>query len=488
MLNYLKEESNKALTENGALTLKSTLSCCLDLFATAGGLRRETENEIINRFSRAYAEDKELAMKLLFFARDVRGGLGERRFFRVILKWLAENEPGSLKKNIEYIAEYGRYDDLLALFGTPLECRMLEYVKSQLEKDLDGMAAGKEVSLLAKWLPSVNTSNYETVLMGKRTARFLKMDEKTYRKMLSRLRAYIRIIENNLREKDYTFDYENQPSKAMLKYRSAFIRNDGERYMEYISKVRTGEAKINTDVLTPYEIITPFFEKRVSDEERAAIDVTWKSLKDYTGDENALAVVDGSGSMYVGRNPIPATVAMSLGIYFAERNKGAFKNHFITFSENPQLVEIKGEDILEKVQYCYNYNEAANTNIRKVFELILNAAVKNRVPREEMPERLYIISDMEFDDCAEDASETNFSYAKKLFEDAGYKLPEIVFWNVESRNRQQPVSRNEQGVYLVSGCTPRLFEMIADGGISESSPYEFMLEVLNGDRYKKIVA
>lgn len=488
MLEYLKQKSNKTFTENGAATYSSTLSDCLDFFATVGALRRESEEEIVSRFMRAYTENKDIAMKLLFFARDIRGGLGERRVFKTIIKWLSCNEPESLRKNLQYIAEYGRFDDLMILFGTPLERDMLEYIKTQLYKDLEVMENGGDVSLLAKWLPSVNASNGETKRLAKRVAHYLRLDDGAYRKILVRLRAHIRIIENNLREKDYTFDYEKQPSKALFKYRNAFMRNDGERYSEFLNKVNTGKAKLNTNVLTPYEIITPFFKRKVSDEERNSINATWNALKDYTADENALAVIDGSGSMYSYSNPIPATVALSLGIYFAERNKGAFKNHFITFSENPQLVEIKGDDILDKVRYCHDFNEIANTNIQRVFELVLNAAKKNNVPQEELPKRLYIISDMEFDDCVDGASQTNFEYAKKLFENAGYKLPEIAFWNVSSRNIQQPVTKNEQGVILVSGCTPRIFSMIADGSISDSTPYEFMLEVLMSERYEKIVA
>ena len=488
MLQYLKQEANKTFTENGAVTYHSTLSDCLDLFATIGALRRESEEEIVSRFMRAYTENKDAAMKLLFYARDIRGGLGERRVFRTILKWLSCNEPESLRKNLYYIAEYGRFDDLMVLFGTPLEKDMLNYIKTQLYRDLEGMENGKDVSLLAKWLPSVNASNGETKRLAKKVARFLKLDDAAYRKLLVRLRAHIRIIENNLRERDYTFDYEKQPSKAMFKYRNAFIRNDGERYNEFLNKASCGEVKLNTNVLTPYEIITPFFKRNVSDEERNSINTTWNALEDFTNDENALAVIDGSGSMYGGCDPIPATVALSLGIYFAERNKGAFKNHFITFSENPQLVEIKGKDIFDKVRYCHDYDEVANTNIQKVFELILNAAKKNHIPQAELPKRLYIISDMEFDYCADDANLTNFEYAKKLFEDAGYKLPEVVFWNVSSRNRQQPVTKNEQGVLLVSGCTPRLFSMIADGSLSDMAPYEFMMEVLMSERYEKIAA
>ena len=485
MLNYLKQEANKTVTENGAATHITTESDCLDLFATIGALRRESDSEIVTRFIRAYSENKDIAMKLLFFARDIRGGLGERRVFKVILNWLANNEPQTVRKNLEYVAEYGRFDDLLCLMGTACEKDMLDVLKAQFESDNNALANGGEVSLLAKWLPSVNASNSETVLNAKKIAKHFGLNDASYRKALVALRAHIRIIENNLREKDYSFDYSKQPSKAMYKYRKAFIRNDGERYSQFLDKVTTGEAKLHASTLMPYEIITPFFRRNVSDEERKAINTTWISQEDFGDTENALAVIDGSGSMYGGVDPMPATVALSLGIYFAERNKGAFKNHFITFSENPQLVEIKGEDILDKVRYCYGFNEVANTNIQKVFELILDAAKKNSVPQDELPKKLYIISDMEFDYCAEDASLTNFEYAKKLFAEAGYTLPEIVFWNVASRNRQQPVTRNEQGVALVSGCTPRLFSMVASGTMN---PYAFMLEVLESERYAKIVA
>ena len=485
MLNYLKQEANKTVTENGAATHITTESDCLDLFATIGALRRESDSEIVTRFIRAYSENKDIAMKLLFFARDIRGGLGERRVFKVILNWLANNEPKTVRKNLEYVAEYGRFDDLLCLMGTACEKDMLDVLKAQFEADNNALANGGEVSLLAKWLPSVNASSSETVLYAKKIAKHFGLNDASYRKALVALRAHIRIIENNLREKDYSFDYSKQPSKAMYKYRKAFIRNDGERYSQFLDKVTTGEAKLHASTLMPYEIITPFFRRNVSDEERKAINTTWISQEDFGDTENALAVIDGSGSMYGGVDPMPATVALSLGIYFAERNKGAFKNHFITFSENPQLVEIKGEDILDKVRYCHGFNEVANTNIQKVFELILDAAKKNSVPQDELPKKLYIISDMEFDYCAEDASLTNFEYAKKLFAEAGYTLPEIVFWNVASRNRQQPVTRNEQGVALVSGCTPRLFSMVASGTMN---PYAFMLEVVESERYAKIVA
>ena len=499
MLQYLKQESNKTFTENGAATLKTTESDCLDLFATIGAIRRESDEEITTRFMRAFAEDKDIAMKLLFFARDIRGGLGERKVFRVSLRWLAKNAPKTVRKNLSYIAEYGRFDDLLVLFDTPVEKDMLDFIREQLCKDVEAMDNGGEVSLLGKWLPSVNASNADTIKIAKKIARFLKMDDKTYRKMLSQLRAHIRIIENNLREKDYTFDYEKQPSKAMFKYRGAFARNDAERYNNFLNRVSSGEAKLNASTLAPYELVEPYltphwynghhsFMKEITEEERKSLNATWEALPNFGSEANALAIIDTSGSMYCDAKPLPAAVALSLGLYFAEHNTGAFKNHFIEFSSNPELIEIKGDTFAEKLQYICSFNEIADTNIEAVFDLVLNAAINNKLPQAELPAKLIIISDMEFNACVRNAEVTNFKNAKVKFEAAGYELPEVVFWNVASRNRQQPVTKNEQGVALVSGCTPKLFSQVADGSLAAMTPYEFMLEVLGDERYEKIAA
>lgn len=489
MLKSLKKEANITFTENGAVTYKTTHSNNLDFFSTIGALRHVDEEEIISRFKKAYIEDADLAMKNIFFARDVRGGLGERRTFRICLKWLAGYRKKSVIMNLEMITEYGRFDDLLSLLGTPCEREVIECIGQYLNKDIEAMKQNQPVSLLAKWLPSVNTSNRESVATAKKLARALNLRDAEYRKILSALRNHIKLIENNLREKDYSFDYSKQPSKAMFKYRNAFIRNDNERYLNYLNSVKCGKEKMHTGTLMPYEIIRPatdwWTEEELSKDERLAMDVSWKELEDFTNEDNALVVIDGSGSMYGCANPQPAAVALSLGIYFAERNKGIFKNHFITFSHNPQLVEIKGEDIVDKVMYCKEYNEVADTNLQKVFELVLSAAVKNKLPQEELPKTIYIVSDMEFNCCSRDAGLTNFQYAMKLFDVHGYQLPQIVFWNVCSRNVQQPVKMNEQGVVLVSGCTPRLFSMIASG---QYSPFDFMMSVLGSERYSPIAA
>ena len=495
MLKALKRESNKTFTENGAVTHVSTYSDCLDLFATVGALRQASEQEILDRFIRAYTEDADKAMKILFYARDIRGGLGERRVFRTVMTYLAANEPASVRKNIEYFGEYGRYDDLLSLMGTPCEKDMLAYIAEQFAGDMKALAAGEGVSLLAKWLPSVNASNAETVAMAKKIARSMKMSDRDYRKAVAALRARIRIIENNLREKDYTFDYSKQPSKAMFKYRAAFMRNDGERYGEFINKVTKGEAKLNARTLMPYELVDPFlsdgwrsgrsFMRDISDEEKRVLNATWASMPDFGGNENAIAVVDTSGSMYFTRGPKPASVALSLGLYYAERNKGLFHNCFIEFSRDARLIEIKGETFADRLRYIASFSQVADTNIESVFDLILTAAVTHRIPQEEMPAALYIISDMEFNSCVSNAEMSNFENAKRKYAHFGYKLPNVVFWNVQSRNRQQPVTMNEQGVALVSGCTPRLFSMVASGNID---PYSVMMDVIGSERYAKISA
>jgi len=485
MLNFLKKEANKTLTENSAVTNITTGSDCLDLFATIGALRSEPDAEVITRYDRAWTENADIALKTLFFARDIRGGLGERKVFRTILRHMANNMPSAVQKNLWAVPKFGRYDDFLTLLDSPMRQEVITYIKAQLDSDTKALENDGSVSLLGKWLPSVNAHNADTVRHGKIITKSLGLTEADYRRLLTKLRAKIAIIENNLRKNDYSFNYEKQPSKAMMKYRKAFLRNDSERYKVFLEKVTKGEVKLHTGSLYPYDIIRPILSGSMSADERRSVDVTWNAQEDFTRGENALAVIDGSGSMYGYGSPKPAEVALSLGVYFAEHSKGAFAGHFITFSSQPRLVEIKGNDIFEKVQYCKSFNEVANTNIKAVFDLILTTAVKNRLPQSELPSTLYIISDMEFDSCAENADITNFEYAKKAYAVHGYRLPTVVFWNVQSRNEHQPVTLNEQGVVLISGASPRVFSMVSSGNLS---PMAFMLDTLNNERYAKVRA
>lgn len=489
MLEYIKQEANQTYTENGAATYATTGSDCLDLFATIGALRRESDEEIITRFLRAYAENADSAMKLLFFARDIRGGLGERRVFRTSFTWLAFNKPESVRRNLRYVAEFGRWDDLLALMGTPCEGDMLQLLKEQFDTDLAALKANKPVSLLGKWLPSVNASNTQAVRHAKRIAKAFGLKEADYRKALSALRKDLRILENNLREKDYSFDYEKQPSRAMFKYRMAFLRNDGNRYLDFLSRTQTGEATLHADNVAPYELVERCLDfyslQELSPQEEAAINATWNALPNFCGEENTLAVVDTSSSMYGWSGPKPISVALALGLFFAEHNRGAFAGHFMEFSHRPELIQLKGETFIDRLRYAASFCEIADTNLEAVFDQLLAAAVKHQVPQEELPTRLIIISDMEFNCCMEDASAVNFQHAKEKFAAHGYQLPGVVFWNVASRNRQQPVTQNEEGVALISGATPRLFEMVASGTLE---PSIFMQEILQSQRYAKITA
>jgi len=487
MLNELKGALNMTTTENGAPAYVSTKSECLDLFSRIGALRGRDHQEVQALFEKAYVEDKDLAMKILFYARDIRKGLGERQTFRNLLAFLANAYPESVRKNLEWIPEFGRWDDLLCLIETPLRKNVLEMIRKQFVKDMEDVHHGNPVSLLGKWLPSINTSSWKTAWYGREIAKYLDISEREYRKSLTLLRKQIRIIEDNLRRVDYSFYYEDQPSGAMLKYRKAFMKHDMDRYKAYLDDVNSGKKTMHASTLYPYDIVRKLmYTVRHNDLERYALDTAWKNLEDYEDSSNSLCVIDGSGSMYwsgVGIRPIDA--ALSLGIYFAEHNTGEFHNHFITFSENPRLVEIKGSDIYEKVMYCMGFNEVANTNLEKVFKLLLDTAVKNHMRKDDMPKTLYIISDMEFDSCADDSDMTVFEAAKKAFHEQGYLLPQVVFWNVESRNDQSPVTRNEQGVALVSGATPKLFNMVANG---IPDPMTVMYDVLLSERYEMIKA
>lgn len=487
MLDALRDELNKTLTENGALAYSSTLNCCLDFFAMAGAIRFNQEEDIVSLFTKAYSENPDAAMKLLFYSRDIRFGMGERRVFRTILKYLAYNYPESVIKNLEYISEFGRYDDMTVLFDTKLGKKTAEYISNQLESDLAAMSEGKSVSLLAKWLPSVNCSSKEAKENAVLLCKLMGISQKEYRKKLSSLRSYIDVLEKRLCKKDYTFKYESQPSKAMYKYRNAFLKHDRVRYSSFIESVSKGETKLNAGTVYPYEIVRDCLEPKSLDD-RKILDATWKSLTDISVPKNALAVVDGSGSMYWSYNNCqvtPATVALSLGIYFAEHTQGTFHDYFITFSENPRLVKIQGNNIFEKVKYCQAFNECANTNLERVFSLLLTAAVKNKLPQSELPEIIYVISDMQFDQGCVSSSQTIFKTAELNYKKAGYKLPTIVYWNVAGRRMSFPVKDDTTGAVLVSGCSPNIFRHMIDQRVN---PEIFMREIIEDERYSCISA
>ena len=483
MLELLRNEAEKGMTLNGATTYTTSGKYCTDLFFNCGAMRKSSVKCIADAVSRAFISDPVTALRIVFYARDVRGGQGERRFFRIAINHLAKTAPEAVIRNISYIPEFGRYDDLLALIGTPCEKAAMSLIKEQLAEDMAALSdEEKPVSLLGKWLPSVNASSADTKRLAHKVANALGMSNADYRKALSALRKRIAIVENNLRTRDYTFDYSIVPSNAMMKYRNAFIVNDQERYSAYLDSVAKGEEKLNASVLYPYDIVRQC--DTISDaDERKYLDAAWNNLPVY-GDNNAnaLAVVDGSGSMYCRSSSVrPIDVAVSLGIYFAEHNKGRFAGNFITFSSRPQLVRVTGKDIYEKTQFVRTFNEVANTDLEAVFRLLLNTAVKNGLPQEEMPERLYIISDMEFDICCTGSSDhTLYENMERLYAENGYKLPKIVFWNVNNWQKNVPVKYHTSGTALVSGASPTLFSIALSDSLT---PEGMMLDVIGSQRY-----
>ncbi len=496
MLSALENESNKTFTENGALTNRSAGSDCLNFFAVCGALRRADDATRLRLFIRAYAENRNLALRTLFYVRDIRGGLGERDLFRQILTWLARNRPAAVIKNLALVPEYGRWDDVLCLLDTPCERQAAALIRRQLAQDITALQAQRSPSLLAKWLPSVNTASPETRALAKRVCRGLRMTEKTYRKTLAALRRRLDVLERRLCRRDYTFDYAAQPSGAMFKYHKAFMYNDGKRYRDFLTAVQAGEQTLHADALYPYEIVQAYLHARLEvpapnrnsqapePDMARTLDATWNSLPDYTDCRNALAVIDGSGSMYWGTPPWPASIALSLGMYFAERNQGFFRNHFITFSHTPRLVRIQGDSIADRIDYCMSFNECANTNLRAVFELILATALRHDLPQEELPETLYIISDMEFDMGVEQ-DETLFEEIRAMYTRYGYRLPALVYWNVRCRHVQFPVRKDDRGAVMVSGASPTVFRM----AVAQSmTPETYMLSVLNSDRYAPVCA
>lgn len=495
MENVLNEEYNNSVTENGALGYRTTGTALLDFNFNVSSYRNQTETKIIMDFERVFYEDKLTAMKYLFFVRDREKGLGERRLFRVIIKHLATTEPDLIKAISPIISEYGRYDDLLELFDTPLEEYVLDIIKGQLLKDSDNFRDKKPISLLAKWLPSINATSKATKARAKKIIKYLGTTESKYRKVLAALRKYIDVTERKMCANEWgEIKYENVPSRANLNYNAAFLRHDEERRRAFLGKVEKGEAKIHAGKLYPHDIV----HKYTNNGWRCSVkpldntlEELWKALpkKEIA---NTLVVADGSGSMThtIGNTNVTAlNVANALAIYFAEHNKGEFNNTYITFSDNPQLVRFNETDSLhDKIAKALAHNEVASTNIEKVFGLILQTAINNHLTQEEMPKNIVIISDMEFNDCAvsngyNTPSKKLFKVIEESYNSYGYKLPKLIFWNVLSRTGTIPMRKNDLGVALVSGFSTNIAEMIMNDKLD---PLEILLDKLNVERYKKV--
>lgn len=476
----MREESKWTKTENGADAKNTTDSALLDMFATIGSMRTRSEDEIIQKFELAFQEDPLGAMRCLFWVRDVRGGAGERRAFRVLLPYIANRHTEELRKNISHIPEFGRWDDYYSLIGSALEVQMWLNVSVQLFEDKTNMENGKPCSLLAKWLKKADASSPNTRELGIYTARKLGMSVYDYKRLCVKLRRYIDVVEQRMTEKRWdTINYPAVPSRAMMNYRKAFARHDEERFNEYLNKVQSGEQKINSATLYPYDIVEKIL---YGHEDSKVLEAQWNNLPNYVdGDVNAVVMADVSGSM----NGRPMATSIGLAMYFAERNKGAYHNLFMTFSGRPEFVEVKGETITEKIRFISRANWQMNTDLEAALLKILDVAIENHCSQEEMPKSLIIISDMEIDRCTGQKHRENFyDYVSRVYEEYGYKVPNVVFWNVNSCHDIFLADKNRKGVQLVSGQSASTFKNLI--GCVDKTPIEMMYSVLNSERYQAI--
>ena len=501
-MNGMANATNYTYTENGAVTHKTTKSDLLDMFAMGAAMRTRSDEDVILMFRKAFKENPVYALKCLFYIRDVRGGQGERRFFRVVMKDLAKFDTAAARRNLKFVPEFGRWDDLYVFVGTPLEADALQIMKDQLALDVEC----KTPSLLAKWLKSENTSSVESRRLGNITREFFGMSHKQYRKTLSILRERINVLERLMSEGRWDeIEFDKIPSKAGMKYKNAFARHDLERaknenVQTYADFAKDSTKKVNAKALYPYECVHEALNimgnqqgwssrghhVALDDTQRLMTNKYWDNLADYFNGAtfNGIALVDTSGSM----SGTPIEVAISLGLYCAEKNQGAFANHFISFESNPHWIETSGVDFCDKVYRITGAEWGGSTNVEAAMDLILNVAKQNGCSQDEIPQNLVIISDMEFNYCVTsnnygrgNVNDTLFEKIAAKYRANGYEMPHVIFWNVNARQANIPMLGNGN-VSFVSGFSPSIFETIMSG----KTGYDLMMEKLDSERYAQI--
>ena len=505
--NAMYRAGSEKLTENGAFVYDSTAQgAMLDLFSQIGALRTRSEQEIRQKFAAAFNENNLLATKMLFYSGDIReGGLGERRTFRICLRWLAEIQPSIVVRNIEHIPYYNRFDSLFVLIGTECEAIMWELIAETLTKDVRAMKASNAtkhvpVSLLAKWMPSENTSSAKTRALATKAIRALRLTPRTYRRMLSALRKHINITERLMSAGEWSkIDYAKVPSYAMHNYGSAFAKHDYERFNAYLKSVNKGETKINAGVLYPYDLVGKYITSDywyydgyrtygdcgVATHEDAVVEAQWKALPNYLSKPmNAVVMADVSGSM-MNPNGRPMATSIGLAIYFAQHNTGLFHNQYMTFTDNPHFINIKeGASLLENVQQVAKAGVGYSTNLEAAFRAVLSAAVGYDVPADEMPKTIVVISDMEIDKYMRPGRHWDFlTKMRSLYAAHGYSLPKIVMWNVNAR--KDTVLSQSEDVIFISGQSASSFKALCQN-LDGVTAYELMLQVLNGKAYEKV--
>lgn len=507
-LNALKNENNFTYTENGGLAHKSTGEALYDLFAQGGAYRQRSDSDCIFLFKKAYEEDPTYALKCLFYLRDAMGqGQGERRFFRICAKWLANEHTEAMRRNLKYVPLYGRFDDWYVFVGTPLEKDMFALMREQIATDMEA----KNPSLLAKWLKSCNTSSAESCALGNKTRIAFGMTHRQYRKTLSVLRKRINVLERLMSEGRWDeIDFSAIPSKAGINYRKAFERHDVERIKAnkeittYADFVKDKTAKVNTKALFPYEIVGKavkltrgsglwsysYRDVPLDDTERLAINKYWDNYGSELEklDMNMLCVVDTSASMLSGgiNEAQPINIAISLGMMAAEKAKGPFHGTYMSFSSRPQIINIEGIDFVDKVRRIYQTNLCENTNLEATFNMLLDVARRNHIKNSDMPKTICVISDMQIDSSyhygidARGRTKTMMETMRNKWAAYGYTLPHMVYWCVNS-NKDTFLDDGINVTYC-SGASAALFQQIATG----KTGIDLMYDKLNSVRYEPI--
>lgn len=505
-------DQKTVLSQNGAVMYATSGSKLVDLNFAVSSLRSKTESEVTKMFSEAFYENKEYALRWMFYLRDVRGGLGERKTFRWMLKWLAENDTDDAKKLISLLGEYGRYDDLLCLLGTAVEADAIKFIDDQISADTTAMKSGKNVSLLAKWLPSCNTSSPATRANAKKIYTALDLNEKQYRKLLSSLRKHIDVVEvkmsDCLIETDghavkkthpgwSQIDYEHVPSLANIRYKNAFLKHDTERRQKYLEKLSKGEAKINASACFPSDIAYQYLKNDMyNPKPDTVIESMWKALPQIAVEgKNVITVLDVSGSMtWVTCDPKsglrPLDVALGLGVYCSEHLTGPFKDKCITFSTTPEYVDLSNRTTLaDKLSALCTSNVGGSTDVKKVMDLILKTAVANKCKQEEIP-TVVIMSDMQFNagsyySSGFDADQTAlFKEIEAEYKAAGYELPKMFYWNLAaSISGGTPLQSSPSGIGLVSGYSQNIVKMLLSDRLD---PWEILKEQLDAPRYAAV--
>lgn len=494
---FMKKFHNTSVTENGAIGFRTTTQALLDLNFMVSSLRNRNEEFITNAFVKAYYDSPKYAVKWLFFLRDIEKGLGERRTFRICLKYLAFSHPDIAKAVMEFIPEYGRYDDLLVFLDTPLCKTVCSMLKKQLNMDLEAMKEGKSVSLLAKWLPGNNTSSKVSRRQAAILTRFFNMTDRQYRKTLSALRSYLDVCEVKISASRWSeLDYQKIPAKANLKYENAFERHDYNGRVAYLKKAYLEKDGLHTKGIMPHEIVHRLIGNGwyCSFKNDLLAELMWQKLiaEGFTNEwglEGCIVVADGSGSMFTPasgeKGVLAIEVCNALAIYFAEQLQGIFHNKAITFSMRPQFIDLdKGHSLKERLEIMFSHNECSNTNIEAVFDMLLQMAVSNQVPSSQIPKQVLILSDMEFDCAAGYPKQNLFERISKKYATAGYQMPRLIFWNLCGRSDTIPMVENGNGLCLLSGFSQNAMQIAKSKEYCD--PYVNLIQVLNSPRYDAI--